>query len=166
MAILRLSALVLIIGLTRTASASPTENGELPVNMQAALIMKILTFVPEYNNQAIGVHIVGAPELKAALSRQTGKKIGAVRLESVSDGEIPASGVRVLFLGTHSAEAIAYAREKKCLTVTSTVGLLDQGVSLCITSDAGKPKIILNLTASKEEGIQWSPKVLNIAETI
>jgi len=40
------------------------------------------------------------------------------------------------------------------------------GISLGIGLEDGKPKILLNLSASKDEGIDWNPAILKIATTL
>lgn len=53
------------------------------------------------------------------------------------------------------------------LTVTNDPGIVSDGATLgVVVGDDGKPKILLNLTSSVEEGVDWNPAIMKVAQTI
>ena len=52
------------------------------------------------------------------------------------------------------------------LSITGNPDLASKDVSLIVGISNGKPKILLNLSSSKGEGIEWNPAILKVAATI
>ena len=63
--------------------------------------------------------------------------------------------------------AIMFTRTQDVLSVTGLAQMAEKGVTLNVTTAAdGSPKILLDLTASKEEGLDWNPAILKIAKAV
>jgi hypothetical protein len=60
----------------------------------------------------------------------------------------------------------AVARARKVLTVGSQESLLKQGLSLGVFAVDGKNTIIVNLEASREEGVAFGPELLRLATVV
>ena len=86
---------------------------------------------------------------------------------TASDG-LPATPPNILYIGTADAVAgaLVYTHEKKIMSITSIPELIQKGITLGLElGDDGKPKILLNLSSSKEEGLDWNPAIMKIAKT-
>ena len=127
------------------------------------LFSLILLFL--ISSTAIFAQATDAPEYSKAI----GKNIGKATLKKVDSGDgVPASKPNILFVGKSAdvAKAIEYSRANKILSVTGVVDHVNKGVTLGIGVEGGKPKILLNLSSSSDEGLDWNPAIIKIAKTI
>lgn len=146
-----------------------TAQREAPAPVAAALAIKLMGF----NNKLKGditVYVVGDQNIAQEMKKGVGKSIGAATLINVEVGdELPKSKPNIIFVCSvaKSQACIDYARKNKIMSVTGIPDLANKGVSLGIgVGDDGKPKILLNLSASAEEGIDWNPAIMKVAQTI
>jgi YfiR/HmsC-like len=143
---------------------------EAPVALQAALFLKLLPFDKNIvSTGAVTIYVVDAPEFAAEMKKAEGKLIGAAALSKVIDGKgVPAEKPSVIYVGSESVlkELVAYTRENKILSISGKPELASKEISLFVGISSEKPKILLNLSASKEEGIDWNPAILKVAATI
>jgi hypothetical protein len=146
--------------------SGPVQAQQAPAPLQAALIMKILSFYTNLGADPFSIHVVGAPDVAAELKKHVGKPAGKATLNDVTVGDSPDGGAKVVYVGSNVAGTIAYTQEKQVLSVTGNPEFVSQGVTLGITIEDKKPKILLNLTSSKNEGINWNPSILKVAATI
>jgi|TARA_B100000745_G_scaffold93046_1_gene58694 hypothetical protein len=141
----------------------------LPSAVQAKLIGKLVNFEKGISDKGkASIFVVGDNELAEQLSRFAGKRLGRVELTSVdSASQPPSTAYDVIYIGNDAdvTSAIQYAREHNALTLTGNTSWVDQGISVGLAVEAGKPKILLNLSAAKAEGVDWNPAVLKIAST-
>jgi hypothetical protein len=83
---------------------------------------------------------------------------------------LPAAGVDALFLcsglETSLSAITSYSRRAKLLTLSSTPGYVEGGVSLGAVMEGGKPRLLVNLAASKLEGAQFSSDMMKLAKVI
>lgn len=158
----------LLIAITGSGYASEA----IPDEVAAALIVKLVPM--EKGLMSIGgdivIHVIGSPTLADALRKAVGKPIGKCKLSKVTDGDdLPTEKPAVLILADAAkiSEAIEYTYKEKVLSVTNKPELVEKGISLGMgIGDNGKPKILLNMTASVEEELDWNPAILKIAKTI
>ncbi len=144
---------------------------DAPSNIAAALLLKIAGY--EQNSSSGGdyvIHVLGSPEMEQELKAGIGQAIGKSKLVSVtSSNTLPDTPPNLLFIGDEKliGAALEYAHSNHVFTATNSNALSAQGVSLGIlVGSDGKPKIVLNLTGSKEENLNWNPAVMKIAKTI
>ena len=148
-------------------SAAPVHAGKAPPNLQAALIIKLLPFYNNLGNKEFTIHVVGAPELAKLLQAKIGAKTGKAKLVNVvSSDALPSEKVDVLYLGNQIAAGTAFAKENGCLSITGDPDNVPLGVTLGIGLEDSKPKVYLNLKASKAEGVDWNPAILKVAKTV
>lgn len=80
------------------------------------------------------------------------------------------NGVDALFLGpgldADLAAISAYARGRKLTTMTGEDTYLQKGVALGVLVEEGKPRIVVNLNASREEGASFSSELMQLAKVI
>jgi hypothetical protein len=138
-----------------------------PANLQAAIIMKLLPYYTNLGDGPFTIHVIGdsavANEFK---SKWQGKAAGKATLNAVTEGDTPDAGAKVIYVGKDVVAAIAHSQGNQVLSVTGNAKFVADGVTLGIGIEAGKPKILLNLSSSKAEGVNWNPAILKVAETI
>ena len=104
------------------------------------------------------------------LEKGIGVAIGQSRLSAVLSGNrLPSEKPSILFVGggARPEEAVAYARSHKVLSVTANPEWIARGVNLGVgVGNDGKPKVLLNLTATVEENCNWNPAIMKLAKTV
>jgi len=147
--------------------ALPAKAQEAPPKLQAALLMKILAFYTNLGDGEFTIHVIGSAEVASELKKFLGKPAGKATLKEVTEGGGPPSGAaQVVYVGDNVAGATSYTQGQKVLSVTGKPAFVSDGVTLGIGVENKKPKILLNLSSSKAEGINWAPGILKVAETI
>lgn len=143
---------------------------DVPVQLQAALFLKVLPFNKAFTNKQLNFYIAGPADFAIELQQYKGKDIGLTyKIQSIKDGfGLPEEKPDVIYVADSILcnDIISYARKNKILTITGIQGLVKKGVSLGLGSVESKPKFFINLKASKEEGITWEEQFLKIAEAI
>ncbi len=165
---LRMKHLMFISFLLMLFAAVVYAEDKAPPEIQAALFVKLIGFDKTLSGN-ISICVIGAPEFAAEMKKGIGKDIGSVKLASVSESAgLPSEKPSVVYLGDTSklAEVIAYTRSNHILSMTGIPELVEKGISLGIGVSEGKPKVMLNMTSSKEEGRDWNPAILKVAKTI
>lgn len=144
--------------------------GTAPVSLQAALFLKLLAFDKNISSSGtVTVYVVGSPEFASEMKNAEGKPIGSATLGKVIEGpNVPSEKPSVIYIGSESslAEILTYTKGNKILSITGNPVLISKDVSLFVGVSEGKPKIMLNLSSSKDEGIDWNPAILKVAATI
>jgi hypothetical protein len=163
------STLTMLMVLVLYSSISPAFGqaaDEAPAKLQAALIMKLLAFYNNLGSQPFTIHVVGAPDVAKQLKGQIGKTAGKATLNAVTEGDAaPSDACHVIYVGQSIKELIAFSQANSVLSVTGRPELVPQGVTLGIGIENKKPKILLNLSSSKAENINWNPAILKVAAT-
>jgi hypothetical protein len=159
-----------VIGLFFLFSQGICEDiGTAPITLQAAIILKVLAFNNNISSGgAITVYVSGAPDFAAEMKKAVGKPVGAATVGKVIEGAGPPSEKpSVVFVGTESSltEILTYTKNNKILSISGNPALVSKNVSLVIGVSESKPKILLNLSSSKDEGIDWNPAILKVAVT-
>ena len=140
---------------------------EAPAKLQAALIMKLLTYYNNLGTKDYTIYVVGAEDVANELKGAIGKKTGKATLAAVTSGATaPSGGADIVYVGADVQGSISYTQRTSTLSITGNPDFLNQGVTLGIGLAAGKPKIFLNLTASKAENADWNPAILKVAKTL
>lgn len=155
-------ALMLVTGLSLPALAQ-----KAPPSLQAALFVKLLSFYTNLGEGDFTIHVVGAPEVAEALKGQIGKAVGKATLKEISEGDgPPTNGAKVIYVGKSVKALTGFSQDKKLLTITGEPDFVNEGVTLGVKIEGGKPKILLNLSSTKAEDVNWNPAILKVASTI
>lgn len=143
---------------------------EAPMNIQAALVIKLLAF---NENVARGgdlvVYVVGAPKFAQTMKPALGRVIGKSKLSDVvvldHIPQTPPPGPAVLYVGSLELleDSLAYCRKHKILSITGVPALMDKKVTLRIGIEEKKPAVLLSKALSSKEAIRWNSKVWAIA---
>jgi hypothetical protein len=146
------------------------EMGVAPVPLQAALFLKLLAFDKNIaSGGTVTIYVIGAPEFAAEMKKTEGKPVGTATLGKVIEGDgVPSEKPSVIYIGTDAklSEILVYTKSNKILSITGNPTLVSKDVSLVVGISEAKPKIMLNLTSSKDEGIDWNPAILKVAATM
>lgn len=144
--------------------------GVAPAPLQAALFLKLLAFDKNIaSGGTITMYVVGAPEFAAEMKKTEGKPVGTATLGKVIEGDVvPSEKPSVIYIGTDAklSEILSYTKSNKILSITGNPSLVSKDVSLIVGISEGKPKIMLNLSSSKGEGIDWNPAIFKVAATM
>ena len=157
---------LLLVFLGLALFSVPVQAQQAPANLQAALIMKLLAFYTNLGADPFTIHVIGAPDVAAELEKHVGKPAGKATLNGVTQGDSPSGGPKVVYVGGNVESSIGWTATNQVLSVTGNPDFVPQGVTLGIAIEDKKPKILLNLTSSKNEGINWNPAILKVAATI
>lgn len=117
----------------------------------------------------VTIYVLDNPEVAQELTNFIGKPIGKSILIKVEEGNtLPSSKPSILFVGNPrmAASAIQYSRENDVLSVSHAPSLCWEGVTLGFGIERLKPRIILNLSSSVAENLDWNPAIMKIAKTM
>ena len=141
--------------------------GAAPVDVQVAIFLKLLAFDKNISaGGSITVYVVGSHDFAEAMKKALGKAVGASTIGNVSEGSgAPSEKPSAVYIGTESvlAQMLSYTTANKVVSMTGVPELAQKGVTLTVGVSDGKPKILLNISASKDEGIEWNPAILKVA---
>lgn len=140
---------------------------EAPANLQAALFLKILPMCTNLGSEPFSIHVVGAPKVAAEFKELIGKTVGKASLAGVTEGSgPPSSPTKVVYVGDKAGDLTQWSQANGALSITGKPALVNEGVTLGVGIEGGKPKILLNLSSTKAEKINWNPQILKVAATV
>ncbi len=146
------------------------EYGLAPVDIQAALFIKLFLFNNDLNGGGdVVVHVIDAPEFAAEMEKSVGMKIGKSKFTAVTESaSLPESPPSVVYLGKSDGleSVVTYTHDQKILSITGLPELVRKGITLGVGIREQKPKILFNLSASENEGMDWNPVIMKIAEIV
>ena len=143
-----------------------------PAKLVSAFIVKLASFEKNLSSSPgdITIYVMGAPEVAKELKTGIGKSIGKATLKNVISGDkLPDTKPSIFYIGDESKvdEVKNYCRSNKVLSVTGLPDLVAKGITLGVgIGEDGKPRILLNISSSVEEGLDWNPAILKVATTI
>lgn len=169
------ASLVLALVLSSAPRGVADELGNL--DLASRIFLKILLLDRELasktsNNVVVGV--IGSDAAHRAFSALRGQRLDqsqdfvladVVRYESLDEiGKQPT----VLYVGPDASpeEVTAFTRKNGVLSVTTVASYLTRGVSVGLTIENGKPRVVLNLVNSNREGLHWNSKMLKISRVV
>ena len=156
-----------IIGIIFFLSAqSHGQTKEAPASITAALLVKVIGFEKNISANDIIIYVLGSNDLYSELK----KIIGQANFKVVQSGNtLPSSKPSILFVADQGKvdDAIKYTQQNKVLSATNIPDLVSKGVTLGFgIGDDNKPKILLNVTSSAKEGLDWNPAIMKVAQVI
>lgn len=159
------------------ASAPALAKEGVSVELASKIILKVLLLDQDLQAKTdtrVVVGVIGSDAAYRAFTSLKGEPIDQERpfkvAEVVRYDSMPSASDRptLLFIGSAADpdRALAYTRRHKVLSATNVSGFVERGVTIGITAENNRPKVLVNLAGSEREGINWNPKILKIAKTI
>lgn len=166
--------IALVLALTPVPGAAAEQ---VSAALASKIILKILLLDQELDSKTGGgvvVGVIGSDAAYRAFSGFKGQQIDRSHKVKIADvvryDSLPSASARptVLFVGERAnpAEALAFTRAHDVLSATNVVGYVERGITVGVTAEGNKPRVMLNLVGSEQEGISWNPKILKIAKTV
>jgi hypothetical protein len=142
-----------------------------PPELAAALLVKLAAFEKRVAASGdVTVFVLGDSRAAAEFQKCVGAPVGPSRLAAVTAGAaLPSESPSILFVGDRAdvKAAVAYTQSRKILSATADPARVVDGVSLGVGVGAdGRPRIVLNLSSSSEEDLDWNPAILKLARTV
>jgi hypothetical protein len=156
--------------------ALPARAEGVDVDLASKIILKIMMLDQDLAKKTGGkieIGVIGSPEALAAFTKLKGSAID--KDSAISVGEVvaydslpPGQKPTIVFVGEGAdpAAVTKYTRGNRVLSVTNVSSFVDKGVTLGVGLENNKPKVLLNLTGSESEGMNWDPKILKISKTV
>lgn len=166
--------------------------GELPPGKQAIFLARVIAYDGNLRGRAgpaINIAVLTKKGDKDSESMSEAILKAFTPLESATLLGLPVNVVRIFFSGREALERVVreggidtlyvcsgldanladiknVSRQKKVLTVASQEGHLKLGLSLGVFDIGGKNTILVNLDASREEGVAFGPELLRLATVV
>ncbi len=156
--------------------ATPAFADDVDADLASKIILKIMMLDQDLLKKTGGkieIGVIGSPAALAAFTKLKGSTIdkdsaisvgNVVAYDSLPPGQKPT----LVFVGEGAdpAAVTKYTRGNHVLSVTNVSSFVDRGVTLGVGLENNKPKVLLNLTGSESEGMNWDPKILKISKTV
>jgi len=165
----------------------PSGAQEVPLKFQAAIFFKVLSYDNSIKNKKNDIVISLIIDKKNASKKSSlfsifntlkGKSIfqkkiivNIIEISSSNqlEGQIIAKKSDVLYVSDGADKDIvnkivSIANRTKKITLGGNEQLAQMGFAVCLTLEKGMPKIVINLKASQNQGMQLSSKVLRLAK--
>ena len=166
----------LCAGLAVLGLALATRAESVDVELASKIILKIMMLDQDLQKKTGGriqIGVIGSPQAVAAFTKLKGSAIDKESTFSIAtvvayDAMPPSEKPTFIFVGEGADPAIVtkYTRGNGVLSVTNVSSFVEKGVTLGIEMENNKPKVLLNLTSSESEGLNWDPKILKISKTV
>ena len=166
--------------------------GDLPPGKQAVFLARVIAYdanLPARAGSAVNIAILAKRGDKESEKMSETMVTAFTSLESTTLVGLPVKVVRMYFAGREAlersvrdggidtiyvcsgldaslAEIKSVSRQRKVLTVGSQEGHLKLGLSLGVFDMGGKNTIMVNLDASREEGVAFSPELLRLVTVV
>ena len=185
------SNLFLIIFNFSFITTTLSQNISVPVNVQFTLFSKILAYNRNLKQQVgteINIGIIYQKKFKTSLNIKD-ELIEIIKTSAIqkianipfhyttidvenSDiiNEITMHHINILYITPLRAFKLKLltdiSRDNKIITITGVPQYAEDGISISVDLKGQKPEILINLTAAKAEGINFSAKLLKLAKII
>ncbi len=187
-----MKSLVTIILLFFLAAAVWSQDIQVPVEQQAPLLIKILSFDRNLRRNAdkqIVFAILYQKKFRKSLDVKTNFeqaiskysltkidslpiKIVAIDISEDSDlvSIVTINRVNVIYLApvkaTNIGDITTLSRMKQITTMTGVPDYVDAGISVGVGAKGEKPQILINLNSARAEGINFNSQLLKLAKII
>lgn len=144
---------------------------QAPNDVAVALLVKVLSFEKRLSiTDEITIFVMDNHELAQAFLEAKGQKIGRGTIaEIITGSQLPRRKPSIICIGANVNidDVKKYTRENEVMSITILPDMVDEGVSLGVgVGEDNKPKILLNLSASKEEGLEWNTAIMKSAKVV
>ncbi len=159
--------IMLILGILSSVTLFAADKA--PEKVQLALFLKLLPFNKNISGGGeITIYVIGSDSFAKLAKAAIGKSIGKSKIAKVEVVDSVPDDIKkmsVVYLGDESKikDIIKSTQAKKVLSITGLPSCVSKGVTLGVGIEKKKPRILLNLSSSKEEGIDWNPAILKVA---
>lgn len=175
----RCTALSLVLALVLCSTPHATADEMTNLDLASRIFLKILLLDRELasktSNRVI-VGVIGSDAAHRAFSALRGQRLDqskdfvlhdVVRYDSLEEVSRKPSPT-VLYVGPDAEpeQVTKFTREHSVLSVTTIDEYLARGVSVGLTIEEGKPRVVLNLVNSNREGLRWNSKMLKISRVV
>lgn len=163
--VLLISFLLILMSVNKSPA---DEYKNLPYRVQSVVLLKTLAFNKNLSGN-ITLYVLDSEAFASVAKIAIGKKFGSARLYAVRSGEsLPDTPPDIIYFEKkkHFSTVSAYTRKHNIMSITGNPDLVKQGVSIGVCAKKGKPTILLNLEASKQEKIIWHIAILKVAVQI
>ncbi|MCG8686025.1 MAG: YfiR family protein [Desulfobacterales bacterium] len=164
----------MVCGLSIVGPSFAEDVSVAPAPLQGAVLTKLLGFHKKIAGGGdVTVIVIGNKDFAGAMnSKGVGKPVGKSKIATITEmdappGDAPA-GNTVIYCGDPGQldATLAYSRQHKVLSMTGDPELVAKGITLGVGVLNKKPKILLNLSSTKEEDIDWNPAILKVAVSV
>jgi len=168
----KIFTIVLILCCFITADSKSISSCDSADDLLYIITLKLCELDKNISQQEeISVYVLGPEKIAKGFEGIIGHKAGNAVLKEVNSGKtIPEEKYTVIFVSTESEktieEAIEYANKNKVLSVTNCPDLVSKGIAFGISFEKEKPKILINLSAARQEGLNLSSDVLQLDNII
>lgn len=166
---------ILILMLWVTLGSKGLAMESCPDKMQAVLVLKIIPFIKGYDpalaTVEVTIGIYGTHDVLGFIESAAKKVNYKVNVVTISEADPKLDHIQVLYVPGSVGPAVlekltALAKKKKVLTVCGNPNAtLEHNLTLSFYVNNDNPKILINLKSAKEEEINFSSKILGLADT-
>ena len=182
-----MAALILVVCLARPTAA---QSGDVPINLQIRLFLKVVSFDRQLASRMDAVLVVGVAyqsgnresvrakedALRALRDAQGAAGVPRLRVVPIDldketlAGQLSGHGITVLYVAPLRAMDITVvadaARAAHVTTFTGTPRYLSDGLAVSVRYQGERPKLLINVDASRREGADFSAELLNLAQVM
>ena len=173
----RMTALSLALALVLSSAPRALAEEMSNLDLASRIFLKILLLDRELASKTsyrVVVGVIGSDAAHRAFSALRGHFLDQshdfVLADVVHYDSLDADSPRptVLYVGPDASpeEVTAFTRKNSVLSVTTVGEYLERGVSVGLTVENGKPRVVLNLLNSNREGLHWDSKMLKISRVV
>lgn len=153
------------------------ESMPIPVKLQSALFLKILSYDRKIKNDIKIAVLDGSnkSEIESSFQAVKGQKISgySFSVSGISLSELSsmkANSIDILYVTSnnkaHISNIIKSSRSNGVLTITGIPEYVNDGLSVGIGIKNGKPDILVNLSSSKSEDHELSSQLLKLCTIV
>jgi hypothetical protein len=181
---------LLIVALAIFSHELSSQEIAIPVDLQVSLFAKIVSFDRKFPERAGNEMVIGVVYQNIFRNSLVAKEQFCSSLENISDGKI--SGILFRYVPIDISEKsnlqqivesenidvlyicplraieletiITASRTHRVLTFTGVPEYVERGISTGVGLKGNKPQILINLPASKAEGIEYTSQLLKLAK--
>ena len=185
--------LITLIAIGFIPASVSSDNGDVPVELQAKLLLTALTYdknLGKSEDETLHIGLLYFPEVNQSkkealefykvLESYEDKKVRSLNINTVLfayngrnglKSKISAEHIDVLYISKAKKEVvkdvISVTQSNKILSLTSAASYVSMcGISMAVGLKENKPKIYLNLSSAKAEGADFSSKLLRVVEIV
>jgi len=157
-------------------------SAQVPAQLALMVMLKVLTYDGTFSSHASGEFVVAVPYAKGdeGSANEVVATSEAMDLKSINDrplkfvtmpaGDFTGSRYSAVLLhaGMSAAtarEVLAHAAKNKMYSLAFDEQLVKDGAMLGVTSNGGRPQVLINMVTARAAGVEFGPSVLKVART-